>query len=141
MQHAIAAIALLVRDYDEAIAFYAQCLDFELIQDTPLGGGKRWVLMAPPGSRETRLLLALASTAEQDVCVGEQGGGRVFLFLHVDDFYARYALMRSRGVRFLEQPREEPYGTVAVFEDLYGNKWDLLQPRTPSSSSPLRGVD
>lgn len=129
MQHAIAAVALLVRDYDEAIAFYTGCLDFELIEDTPLGDGKRWVLVAPPGASETRLLLALASSSEQDVCVGEQAGGRVFLFLRVDDFYARYEVMRSRGVRFLEWPREEPYGTVAVFEDLYGNKWDLLQPR------------
>ncbi|GGA07274.1 VOC family protein [Dyella caseinilytica] len=129
MQHAIAAIALLVRDYDEAIAFYTGCLDFELIEDTPLGGGKRWVLVSPPGARETRLLLAQASNAEQDASVGEQAGGRVFLFLRVDDFYARYEAMRSRGVRFLESPREEAYATVAVFEDLYGNKWDLLQPR------------
>ena len=129
MQHAIAAIALLVRDYDEAIAFYTQCLDFELIEDTPLGAGKRWVLVCPPGARETRLLLALASTSEQDACVGEQAGGRVFLFLQVDDFYERYKSMRDRGVRFLEWPREEPYGTVAVFEDLYGNRWDLLQPK------------
>ena len=140
MRHAIAAVALLVRDYDEAIAFYTGCLDFELIEDTPLGGGKRWVLVAPPGSRETRLLLAQASTAGQDACVGEQGGGRVFLFLHVDDFYARYEAMRARGVRFMEQPREEPYGIVAVFEDLYGNKWDLLQPRVKSEPAVLRGV-
>jgi len=140
MRHAIAAVALLVRDYDEAIAFYTGCLDFELIEDTPLGGGKRWVLVAPPGSRETRLLLAQASTAGQDACVGEQGGGRVFLFLHVDDFYARYEAMRACGVRFMEQPREEPYGIVAVFEDLYGNKWDLLQPRVKSEPVLLRGV-
>jgi catechol 2,3-dioxygenase-like lactoylglutathione lyase family enzyme len=124
MQHAIAAIALLVRDYDEAIAFYTQCLDFELVEDTPLGAGKRWVLVSPPGARETRLLLALASTSEQDASVGEQAGGRVFLFLQVDD----YKVMRARGVRFLEWPREEAYGTVAVFEDIYGNRWDLLQP-------------
>jgi catechol 2,3-dioxygenase-like lactoylglutathione lyase family enzyme len=129
MQHTIAAIALLVRDYDEAIDFYTRCLDFELIEDTPMGGGKRWVLVSPPGARETRLLLARASTSEQDACVGEQGGGRVFLFLHVDDFYARYEAMRMRGVHFLGRPREEPYGIVAVFEDLYGNRWDLLQPR------------
>jgi catechol 2,3-dioxygenase-like lactoylglutathione lyase family enzyme len=129
MKHAIAAIALLVRDYDEAIAFYTRCLDFELIEDAPLGQDKRRVLLAPPGSTEARLWLALAGTREQDACVGEQAGGGVFLFLHVDDFYARYEAMRLRGVRFLERPREEPYGTVAVFEDLYGNKWDLLQPR------------
>jgi catechol 2,3-dioxygenase-like lactoylglutathione lyase family enzyme len=132
MKHAIAAVALLVRDYDEAIAFYTRCLDFELVQDTPLGEGKRWVLLSPPGARETRLLLARASTAEQDASVGEQAGGRVFLFLHVDDFHARYETMRMRGVRFIERPREEPYGTVAVFEDLYGNRWDLLQPRQHS---------
>ncbi|HUA81842.1 MAG TPA: VOC family protein [Dyella sp.] len=137
MQHTIAAIALLVRDYDEAIAFFTECLDFELVEDTPLGGGKRWVLVSPPGARETRLLLAQASTSAQDVCIGEQAGGRVFLFLHVDDFYARYEAMRSRGVRFLERPREEPYGTVAVFEDLYGNKWDLLQPRVQPSSNTV----
>lgn len=140
MHHTIAAVALLVRDYDEAIAFYTGCLDFELIEDTPLDGGKRWVLVAPPGSHETRLLLAQASTAEQDVHVGEQAGGRVFLFLHVDDFHARYELMRRRGVRFLEAPREEPYGTVAVFEDLYGNKWDLLQPRVRPAPASLRQV-
>lgn len=140
MHHAIAAVALLVRDYDEAIAFYTGCLDFELIEDTPLGGGKRWVLVAPPGSCESRLLLAQASTAGQDAYVGEQGGGRVFLFLHVDDFHARYETMRARGVRFLELPREEPYGIVAVFEDLYGNKWDLLQPRVKPEPALLRGV-
>jgi catechol 2,3-dioxygenase-like lactoylglutathione lyase family enzyme len=128
MEHAIAAVALLVRDYDEAIAFYTQCLDFELIEDTPLEKGKRWVLVSPPGAKETRLLLAQAGNSEQDACVGEQGGGRVFLFLRVDDFYERYNVMRSRGVRFLEQPRHESYGIVAVFEDLYGNRWDLLQP-------------
>jgi catechol 2,3-dioxygenase-like lactoylglutathione lyase family enzyme len=124
---------LLVRDYDEAIAFYTGCLDFELIEDTPMCGGQRWVLVAPSGARETRLLLALAMTAEQDACVGEQAGGGVFLILRVDDFYARYEAMRMRGVRFLERPREEPYGTVAMFEDLYGNRWDLLQPRTSES--------
>ncbi|GGA20763.1 hypothetical protein GCM10010981_06060 [Dyella nitratireducens] len=140
MHHTIAAVALLVHDYDEAIAFYTGCLDFELIEDTPLGGGKRWVLVAPPGSHETRLLLARASTGGQDAYVGEQGGGRVFLFLHVDDFYARYEAMRSRGVRFLELPREEPYGIVAVFEDLYGNKWDLLQPRVKPAPAPWRGA-
>lgn len=140
MHHTIAAITLLVRDYDEAIAFYTGCLDFELIEDTSLGGGKRWVLVAPPGSSETRLLLACASTAGQDACVGEQAGGRVFLFLHVDDFYARYEVMRARGVRFLEPPREESYGIVAVFEDLYGNKWDLLQPRMKPLPASLRSV-
>ncbi|GLQ97153.1 VOC family protein [Dyella mobilis] len=133
MQHAIAAVALLVRDYDEAIAFYTGCLDFQLVEDVLQDDGRRWVLVSPPGGSQTRLLLSLASTAEQDACVGEQGGGRVFLFLHVDDFYARYRIMSERGVRFLERPREEPYGTVAVFEDLYGNRWDLMQPREPGA--------
>lgn len=135
MEHAIAAVALLVRDYDEAIAFYTECLDFELVEDTPLGKGRRWVLVSPPGAKETRLLLALASNGEQDASVGEQAAGRVFLFLQVDDFFARYHVMRSRGVRFLEEPRKESYGMVAVFEDLYGNRWDLLQPSIKVSAS------
>lgn len=129
MRHAIGAISLLVRDYDEAIGYYTQCLSFELIEDTPLGGGKRWVVLAPPGARETRLLLARADTPEQQASVGHQAGGRVFLFLHVDDFHARHEAMLASGVTFCEAPREEPYGTVAVFEDLYGNRWDLLQPK------------
>jgi catechol 2,3-dioxygenase-like lactoylglutathione lyase family enzyme len=126
MQH-IGAIALVVRDYDEALAFYVGTLGFTLIEDTPLGPGKRWVLVAPPGS-QTRLLLARAATPEQAARIGDQTGGRVFLFLHTDDFRRDYDRMRARDVRFLEPPRTEPYGTVAVFEDLYGNRWDLLQP-------------
>ncbi|WP_049623855.1 VOC family protein [Frateuria defendens] len=129
MRHAIAALSLLVRDYDEAIAWYTRCLAFDVVEDTPLGGGKRWVLLAPPGARETRLLLARADGPAQQAGIGRQAGGRVFLFLHVDDFHARHAAMLAAGVRFLEAPRGEPYGTVAVFEDLYGNRWDLLQPK------------
>lgn len=125
----LGAMALLVRDYDEAIAYFTQSLGFELIEDSPQGPGKRWVVVAPPGSRETRLLLAKAADPRQLQAVGNQSGGRVFLFLHTDDFQASYAAMRARGVRFCEEPREEPYATVAVFEDLYGNRWDLLQPR------------
>jgi len=125
-QH-LGAMALLVREYDEAIAYYTGVLGFELIEDTPLEPGKRWVLVAPKGSQETRLLLARAATPEQAACVGAQGGGRVFLFLHTDDFWRDYRAMSARGVRFCEEPRSEAYGTVAVFEDLYGNRWDLLE--------------
>jgi lactoylglutathione lyase len=123
-------VALLVRDYDEAIAFFADCLGFTVVQDTPLGDGKRWVLVAPPGSAGTSLLLARAATPEQVARVGDQSGGRVFLFLHTDHFWRDYQQMLARGVTFTEGPREDPYGTVAVFLDLYGNRWDLVQPGT-----------
>jgi catechol 2,3-dioxygenase-like lactoylglutathione lyase family enzyme len=126
-QH-LAAIALVVPDYDEAIAFYVGKLGFELVEDTRLGETKRWVLVAPPGSRETRLLLAKADGPEQRTRIGNQAGGRVFLFLHTDDFARDHEALRERGVRFLEPPRHESYGTVAVFVDPYGNKWDLIQP-------------
>jgi len=127
MRQHIGSLALLVRDYDEAIAFYRDRVGFTLVEDADLGGGKRWVLMAPPGAAETRLLLARAATPDQTARVGDQTGGRVFLFLHTDDFARDHAAMTARGVRFLEEPRHEPYGTVAVWEDLYGNRWDLLQ--------------
>ena len=123
----IGALALVVRDYDEAIAFYRDRLGFTLVEDTPLGPDKRWVRLAPPGSTETRLLLAKAATPEQAARIGDQTGGRVFLFLETDDFQRDYAHMRAQGVRFREAPRREAYGTVAVFEDLYGTLWDLLQ--------------
>jgi catechol 2,3-dioxygenase-like lactoylglutathione lyase family enzyme len=126
-QH-LAAIALVVPDYDEAIAFYVGTLGFDLIEDTRLSDTKRWVLVAPPGSKETRLLLAKADGAEQKTRIGNQAGGRVLMFLHTDDFQRDYAALRDKGVRFLEQPRHESYGTVAVFVDPYGNKWDLIQP-------------
>jgi catechol 2,3-dioxygenase-like lactoylglutathione lyase family enzyme len=126
-QH-LAAIALVVADYDEAIDFYVGKLGFDLIEDTKLGDSKRWVLVAPPGSSETRLLLAKADNAEQAARIGDQTGGRVFLFLQTDDFQRDYSAMQARGVRFLEVPRNEAYGTVAVFADPYGNKWDLIQP-------------
>jgi len=125
----IGSIALLVRDYDEARHCYTNILGFRLIDDTPLGDGKRWLLVAPPGSRETRLLLAKAADAQQLEQVGNQCGGRVFLILHTDDFERDFRAFSARGVRFLEAPRNEPYGSVAVFEDLYGNRWDLLQPK------------
>lgn len=127
MKQHIGSIALVVADYDEAIAWYTRALRFELIEDTDLGGGKRWVLLAPPGARETRLLLAKASDAEQVARIGDQAGGRVFLFLHTDNFQRDWQYMREQGVHFREEPRHEPYGSVAVFEDLYGNAWDLLQ--------------
>ena len=124
MQH-IGEIALLVRDYEEAIAWFTQKLGFALLTDTDLGAGKRWVTVAPPGGG-TALLLARA-VGEQIVGVGRQAGGRVFLFLHTDDFERDHAAYTARGVRFVEAPRRESYGTVAVFEDLYGNCWDLIQ--------------
>ncbi len=116
-----------MRDYDEALAYYTGVLGFQLIEDTDLGGGKRWVLVAPPGSAEGRLLLAQARKPEEIAAIGNQAGGRVFLFLHTDNFARDHAAFRARGVRFLEDPRHEVYGTVAVFADLYGNRWDLLQ--------------
>ena len=127
MRQHIGYIALLVRDYDEAIRYFAGTLGFAVAEDTDLGGGKRWVLLAPPGSAETRLVLAKAVTADQLRLVGNQAAGRVFLFLHTDDFWRDYAAYCSRGVQFREPPREESYGVVAVFDDLYGNRWDLLQ--------------
>jgi catechol 2,3-dioxygenase-like lactoylglutathione lyase family enzyme len=127
MNQTIGAISLLVRDYDEAISFFTDKLGFILTEDTDMGGGKRWVTVAPPGSSGTRLLLAKAVSPEQLSRVGDQTGGRVFLFLHTDDFQRNYEAMKANGVRFLEKPRYESYGIVAVFEDLYGNKWDLLE--------------
>jgi catechol 2,3-dioxygenase-like lactoylglutathione lyase family enzyme len=127
MTQKLGHVALVVRDYDEAVAFYTQQLGFRLIEDANLGDGKRWVLVRPPGSTGTDLLLAKAVNPEQASRIGNQTGGRVFLFLHTDDFWRDYREMTVRGVKFREAPREEAYGTVAVFEDLYGNQWDLLQ--------------
>lgn len=126
-EQTIGHVALVVRDYDEAIEFYRDKLGFVLVEDTPLTPSKRWVLMEPPGSKGTQLLLARAATPEQTARVGDQTGGRVFLFLHTDDFWRDYTLYQARGVRFRRPPAEESYGTVAVFEDLYGNLWDLLE--------------
>lgn len=124
----IAHIALVVDDYDEAISFYTEKLKFNLVEDTRLSETKRWVLVAPPGAKESCLLLAKAADDKQRACIGNQTGGRVFLFLYTDDFERDYAQMLERGIRFVRPPKEEVYGTVAVFEDLYGNLWDLLQP-------------
>ncbi|MBS1180553.1 MAG: extradiol dioxygenase [Proteobacteria bacterium] len=128
MNRTIASLALVVADYDEAIAFYVGTLGFSLLDDTPLGDGKRWVRVSPAGSG-TALLLARADGPEQVAHIGNQTGGRVFLFLETDDFARDHAQFSARGVRFLEAPRHEAYGTVAVFEDLYGNRWDLIEPK------------
>ena len=123
----LALIALLVADYEEALAFYVGKMGFELLEDTDMGGGKRWVVVSP-GAGGSRFLLAKA-VDDQVASIGAQGGGRVWLFLHTDDFAGDHARMSAAGVRFLEEPRHEAYGSVAVFEDLYGNRWDLLQPK------------
>lgn len=127
MSQQLAQVTLVVRDYDEALAYYRDVLGFRVLEDTPLGGGKRWLRVAPAGGKGAGLLLAEAAGPEQAQVVGDQAGGRVFLFLHTTAFVRDHAAMRARGVCFVEDPREEPYGTVAVFEDLYGNRWDLLQ--------------
>ncbi len=129
MERHIAAISLLVRDYDEAIAYYTQKMGFVLLEDTDLGGGKRWVRIAPRGAAETSLLLARAVNERQGAQVGDQMGGRVGFFLHTDDFRRDHATMSAQGVNFVEAPREESYGTVVVFEDLYGNRWDMIEPK------------
>ncbi len=127
MKQSIVHIALVVEDYDDAIAFYTEKLNFQLVEDTyQPEQDKRWVVVAPPGSSGTTLLLARASKPEQEPFIGNQTGGRVFLFLHTDDFWRDYNDMVANGINFVREPKEEDYGTVAVFEDLYGNLWDLL---------------
>jgi catechol 2,3-dioxygenase-like lactoylglutathione lyase family enzyme len=126
---AVARVTLLVREYDEAIAYFTGVLGFSLLEDTTISADKRWVVVGPAGSRGTALLLARASTTEQASHIGKQAGGRVAFFLHADDFWRDYQAMAARGVVFEETPREEAYGTVVVFKDLYGNRWDLVQPR------------
>jgi catechol 2,3-dioxygenase-like lactoylglutathione lyase family enzyme len=129
MKQSIACVSLVVRDYDEALDFYVNTLGFSLIEDTWIEAQKkRWVVVAPPGSTESRLLLARAVGEEQTSRVGNQTGGRVFLFLHTDDFWRDFESYRKKGVTFVREPKVESYGTVAVFQDLYGNLWDLLQP-------------
>ncbi len=127
MSQHLGSLALVVRDYDEAIAFYVGKLGFILAEDADLGGGKRWVRVTPPGARETSLLLAKAVAPAQSARVGDQTGGRVFLFLRTDDFAGDVERLTTAGVTFVRPPRQEPYGWVAVFEDLYGNLWDLLE--------------
>jgi len=131
--HSLFQLALVVRDYDEAIAWFTAKLGFALLEDTPLGGAKRWVRVAPAGSSGASLLLARAATPEQAAVVGKQAGGRVFLFLHTDDIERDHALWSAHGVRFREPVCNESYGKVAVFEDLYGNPWDLIEPSAGST--------
>ena len=132
MKQHVAMVALVVADYDEAIAWYTQKLGFTLVEDSSderQGAGRRWVVVRPAGSAGTAFLLAKASNDQQKAAVGNQTGGRVFLFLHTDDFNRDYAAYKSRGVSFVRGPAEEAYGKVAVFADLYGNRWDLIQPK------------
>jgi len=132
MRQTILHIALVVRDYDEAIDFYCRRLHFTLVEDSyQPEQDKRWVVVAPPGSNGTTLLLARAATPQQEAAIGNQSGGRVFLFLSTDDFWRDYNQMRSAGIRFVREPKDAPYGTVAVFEDLYGNLWDLIERSKP----------
>lgn len=128
MYQRIAHIALVVEDYDDAIEFYTQKLDFTLLEDTRIDENKRWVMVAPPGAKECSLLLAKAANAEQERSIGNQTGGRVFLFLFTDDFERDYQKFIDRRIKFIRSPEEFEYGKVAVFEDLYGNRWDLLEP-------------
>ena len=134
MKQSIIHVALVVRDYDEAIEFYCQKLKFILVEDTyQPEQDKRWAVVAPPGSNGTTLLLARAATPEQEAFIGRQSGGRVFLFLSTDDFWRDYKKMLSDDIRFVREPKSAPYGTVAVFEDLYGNLWDLLELADPET--------
>jgi catechol 2,3-dioxygenase-like lactoylglutathione lyase family enzyme len=136
VKQSIVHVALVVRDYDEAIQFFTEKLDFTLVEDTyQPQQDKRWVLVAPPGSSGPSLLLARATTPEQERAIGNQSGGRVFLFLGTDDFWRDYNRMVSRGITFVREPKVESYGTVAVFKDIYGNLWDLLQFASPVQRS------
>ena len=130
MRQIVSALAVLVPSYEKGLTFYVGALGFRPVEDTPLTGDKRWVVVAPPGSRETGLLLAPATTEAQREAIGNQAGGRVFLFLQTDDFWRDYRRYREAGVTFLEEPREEHYGVVAVFRDPFGNKWDLIEPNS-----------
>jgi len=140
MKQSIILIALVVRDYDEAIAFYCDKLHFRLVEDSyQPEQDKRWVVVAPPGSEGTNLLLARAATPEQEAFIGSQTGGRVFLFLSTDNFWRDYDRMLAAGINFVREPKEESYGTVAVFEDLYGNLWDLIEPAKQEKRMDWRG--
>ena len=134
MRQSIGQVAIVVRDYDEALEFYVGVLGFNLIEDTAIPTqSKRWVVVAPPGANSPRLLLARAVGDEQSSRIGNQTGGRVFLFLYTDDFWRDFRAYKSKGVTFVREPKEEEYGTVAVFKDLYGNLWDLLELRAPAT--------
>ena len=134
MKQSLGLVSLVVRDYDEALDFFVGKLGFALVEDTYIPEqSKRWVVVSPPGASESRLLLAKAASPEQESRVGAQTGGRVFLFLYTDDFWRDYERYKAQGIVFIRDPKTEPYGTVAVFEDLYGNLWDLLEPRNHST--------
>jgi catechol 2,3-dioxygenase-like lactoylglutathione lyase family enzyme len=130
MNQRIAHLALVVKDYDEAINFYTKKLGFELVEDTRVSDTKRWVLIKPKGEGTCSLLLAKAANIKQETTIGNQSGGRVFLFLHTDNFWLYYESLRQNNIKFVREPSEQEHGTVAVFEDLYGNLWDLIQPKT-----------
>lgn len=136
MSQFLKGLALVVRDYDEAIAYYRGALGFTLEEDSDMGNGKRWVVVAPRGARECRLILARAKNEQERAAVGNQAGGRVFLFLHTDNFEADCRRMLQNGVQFVEKPREEVYGKVVVFADLYGNRWDMVEPRVNTPAEP-----
>ncbi len=140
MKQFIAHLALVVKDYDEAINFYRQKLGFRLLEDTILSESKRWVIIAPPGPGDCSILLAKANGPEQLKAVGNQTGGRVFLFLYTDDFYRDYQAMLENGIHFIRPPAKEVYGTVAVFEDLYGNLWDLIEPSAKEKINKVRNA-
>ncbi|MBL7873469.1 MAG: VOC family protein [Cyclobacteriaceae bacterium] len=136
MKQQLALLALVIEDYDDAIDFYIQKLNFTLVEDTVLSETKRWVIIAPPGaSGGCNLLLAKATNEEQQRHIGNQTGGRVFLFLYTDDFWRDYTSMQQKGIEFVREPMEESYGTVAVFKDLYGNLWDLIEPKKKTTDS------
>ena len=138
MRQWIGLVTLVVDDYDEAIAYFTQKLGFAVVQDTPVDAGKRWVVVAPQGAGGSGLLLAKAANQRQRQAVGSQAGDRVFLFLYTDDFQRDHAAFKERGVAFIDGPRREPYGTVAVFTDLCGNRWDLIEPTGSDGSAPFR---
>jgi catechol 2,3-dioxygenase-like lactoylglutathione lyase family enzyme len=139
MKQYIANVALVVKDYDEAIYFYTQKLNFKLLEDTKLSETKRWVVIAPPGAKECCLLLAKAANPRQEAAVGNQTGGRVGFFLFTDDFHENYKAMQAKGIHFVREAIEEPHGWVAVFEDLYGNLWDFIQPSAENKSLQIEG--
>ena len=142
MRQSIVHVALVVRDYDEAIEFFTKKLRFSVLEDTyQPEQNKRWVVVSPPGSIGTTLLLARAATAEQEASVGNQSGGRVFLFLNTDNFWRDYQDMIASGIKFVREPNEAPYGIVAVFEDLYGNRWDLLQMNNDQTGRVIRASE
>jgi catechol 2,3-dioxygenase-like lactoylglutathione lyase family enzyme len=137
MKQSLGLVSLVVRDYDEALAFFVGKLGFRLVEDSFVSEqAKRWVVITPPGAQETRLLLARASTPEQESHIGSQTGGRVFLFLYTDEFWRDYERYKAQGIVFVREPKDEPYGTVAVFKDLYGNLWDLLEPKRNAEGMP-----